>query len=429
MNSPAGHYRAGQIWRMGVPVATPVGARDFLTGLSALIARREVYISAFENDTRDLLGTPYVRGTNSGRAALFFALQAMKELSSRDEVVVPAFVCPSVGRAVIKAGLKPVLCDVTSSGSGLDAKSLERTLNRRTLAVVAAHLYGYPCDIEPILKLSHSKGAMVIEDGAQAFGAKLHERCVGTLADVGVFSFGMSKVLWSINGGLITSSNPELIAHVDAVSAISPKPSRFREGVDLAKFGVLAILVRSHHLSLLSAVWSGAIRGRSDCEDFNAAVCPPSNAGVGSALLTKLSEITDMRKRNASYFADCLSGLDGLILPDVAEGGKPVYLRFPIVVKDTIVKQKIIANLRGRGINVSEMYTRRSYEALRDLTGANSGHPHTEYLIERMLNLPTHPFMRECDLNATVEAFESARGRGTRVAGFCAVPQAKANAN
>jgi dTDP-4-amino-4,6-dideoxygalactose transaminase len=418
------------MWRMGVPVATPVNASDFLTGLSALLTCRESYRSAFENDLRNLLGVPFVRGTNSGRAALFFTLQAMKKLSSRDEVIVPAFVCPSVGRAVVKAGLKPVLCDVTSSGSGLDAKSLERTLHQRTLAVVAAHLYGYPFDVTPILKLAHSEGAMVVEDGAQAFGAKLHDQYVGTRADAGVFSFGMSKVLWSINGGLITSSNPELIRHVDDALAPSPRLSWFREAAGLAKFGVLAILVRSHHLRPLSAVWSGAIRGRSDCEDFTTALYPQGNAAIGSALLPRLTEITRVRRRNASYFADRLSRLDGLILPNVTFESDPVYLRFPIVVKDTDVKQTLIAKLRGRGINVSEMYTRRSYEALRDLTGATSGHPHTEYLMERMLNLPTHQFMRECHLNATVDAFESVLGRrraSARV--FCARHQTKANAN
>jgi perosamine synthetase len=423
-------YWTGRMWRMGVPVATPVNAGDFITGLSALVTRREIHRGTFENALRDLLGAPFVRATSSGRAALFFTLKAMKRLSSRDEVVVPAFVCPSVGRAVVKAGLKPVLCDVTSSGSGLDAKSLERALNRRTLAVVAAHLYGYPCDVTQILKLSHSEGAMVIEDGAQAFGAKLRDQYVGTLADAGVFSFGMSKVLWSINGGLITSSNPELIRDVDEALAASPQLSRLRETVDLAKFGVLAILVRSHHLSPLSAVWNGAIRGRRDCEDFNAALCSPSDAAVGSALLPRLREITHVRRRNASYFADGLSGLDGLILPNVASETEPVYLRFPIIVEDILLKQKLIASLRGRGINVSEMYARRSYEALRDLTGSDSGYPHTEYLMGRMLNLPTHPFMRDCDLKATVDAFDSVLGcRRTRAAVLCAGHQTKANAN
>src|SRR5690348_7532137 len=111
------------MWRMGVPVATPVGAGELLKALSAL-ARPERYRPEFERAVRILLGSPFVRSTNSGRSALFITLQAMRQSSSRDEVVIPAFVCPSVGRAVIKAGLKPVLCDVGPGGSGLDAEFL-----------------------------------------------------------------------------------------------------------------------------------------------------------------------------------------------------------------------------------------------------------------------------------------------------------------
>src|SRR5258708_1297150 len=98
-------------FRMGVPVATPISAADCLAGGAALV-RRGAHRPAFENEVRNLLGMDFVRSTNSGRSALYFTLQAMKQSSSRNEVVIPAFVCPSVGRAVVKAGLKAVLCDV-----------------------------------------------------------------------------------------------------------------------------------------------------------------------------------------------------------------------------------------------------------------------------------------------------------------------------
>src|SRR5690348_13224964 len=172
------------MWKMGVPVATPVSANDWLSAALALRSP-ENHRLAFENEVGNLLGTPFVRSTSSGRAALFITLQAMKRFSSRHEVVIPAFVCPSVGRAVVKAGLKPVLCDVGLSGSGLDLNSLERVLNRRTLAVVTAHLYGYPSEVKPIVARSHAAGAVVIEDAAQAFGAKIHHQFAGAIADAG----------------------------------------------------------------------------------------------------------------------------------------------------------------------------------------------------------------------------------------------------
>src|ERR1041385_3351992 len=143
------------IWRMGVPVATPITLRDWLAAPPALL-RREAWRGSFETEVSNLLKVDFVRAPNSGRAALFLALRAMKRMSGREEVVIPAFVCPSVGRAVVKAGLKPILCDVGPTGSGLDPVDLERVLSSGTLAVVAAHLYGYPTDIGSILKLSHA---------------------------------------------------------------------------------------------------------------------------------------------------------------------------------------------------------------------------------------------------------------------------------
>jgi len=345
---------------MGVPVATPITAHDFLQAVWALVKSGECR-SAFECAVRDLMSVPFVHSTNSGRSALFITLQAMRRVSSRDEVVIPAFVCPSVGRAVVKAGLKPVLCDVGPGGSGLDADFLGRVATRRTLAVVTAHLYGYPCEMTTTLDVSRSIGAFVIEDAAQAFGAKLRGRYVGTTADVGIFSFGMSKVLWTINGGLIATSNSTLAKHIDRGLASSPEVHTFSEAADVAKLGVLRMVVCRHHLGPLAALWSSTMRGRQDSNDFDVLKCPPSNAAIAQALLPRLAEITRIRRRNASYFHGCLSGLDKLILPDENPASEPVFLRFPIVVNDVGVKKELLASLHAKGINASEMYTRLSY--------------------------------------------------------------------
>lgn len=406
------------MWRMGVPVATPVSIGDCLAAALA-ISRRGAHRPAFEGEVRRLLEATFVRGTNSGRAALFLTLQAMKQFSSRDEVVIPAFVCPSVGRAAVKAGLKPVLCDVGPTGSGLDLNSLERVISRRTLAVVTAHLFGYPCDIGPLLELSHSAGALVIEDAAQAFGAKFRGRYAGTMADAGIFSFGMSKVLWSIGGGLISTSRPELARYVGNLLSEFEEPGRLREAVGVCKFGVLSMLVRSHYLGPVATVWNGWMRGKHDCDDFVAAALPSSNAAVARALLPRLADITHLREWAASYYLASLSGLDGLTLPEVAPSAEPVFLRFPIIVKDVGLKKKLLDRLRAVGINVSEMYARSSYEALRQFTVRDAHCPHTDYLVERMLNLPTHPYVEERDLAAAVDAFGSVLGRRRAGAAVC----------
>lgn len=403
-----------QMWRMGVPVATPIMASDFFTAASALAARHD-HKSDFERELRAFLGIPFVRCTNSGRAALFLVLRAMKRLSTRAEVVIPAYVCPSLGRAVVKAGLKPVLCDVEAGGSGLDIPYLDRVINRGTLAVVTAHLYGYPSDIAKTTEVAHSAGAMVIEDAAQAFGAKFQGCCVGTRADAGVFSFAMSKVLWTMGGGLIATSNPELFRGIEIELANSRPVPALRRALAVAKFGILAVLLRGHHLGPIAAIWDRLLRGKADCDDFVASAMPPASAAVARTLLRRLDEITRLRRQNASYFAAHLSQFDEIILPPSRPDSEPVFLRFPIVVKDLRVKKELLLDLRKRGINVSEMYGRESYDALQEFAKRDSRRPTTEFLAEHMLNLPTHPYMRERDLSETVAAFRSTlshHGRG-----------------
>ena len=398
------------IMRMGVPVATPICAGDCIAAASALLGR-DGHRGEFEADIRDLFGAAHARSLSSGRTALLVVLRSMKQTRLRDEVVLPAYACPSIARSVVKAGLKPVLCDVGPSGSGLDLPSLERALTRRTLAVVAAHLYGYPCDVAPIFERTHNAGAMLIEDAAQAFGAKWNGADVGTFGDAGIFSFGMSKVLWSIAGGLAITSDPDLAQQIDRQVEALPEMSVWSEAVGIAKLGVLGFLVRRRHLLLLDAVWGSMLRGKNDCDDFDAYLGASSHAAVAKRLVQRLSEITRIRRQNAQYLAAHLADLSDIVLPDVPPGSEPVFLRFPVIASSGNLRRELVSQVRAQGINASEMYSEQSSEALRTFATRDSYCPQAEYLSDRMLNLPTHPFMRESDLDRIVTTFRSVLGR------------------
>lgn len=396
--------------RMGVPVATPVDVACLRAGARALLDRRDATLD-FERDLQDLLGASLVRGTNSGRAALYAVLLAMRRMSSRDEVVLPAFACPSIGRAVVKAGLKAVLCDVEASGSGLEPKSLERAVTTRTLAVVAAHLYGCPCELAPVLRISRSAGAMVIEDCAQAFGARLNGRFVGTLADAGVFSFGMSKPLWTNGGGAICTSHLELSEHLDRVTRSFSEVPRTRQAIDMAKFAALSRIVRSHRLGPLDTLWGAALRGKDDCADFRVRRLPSTHAAAGRTLLRRLEEINEIRRRNAVYFSEHLTGCGEICLPELTPDSEPIFLRFPVIVNEPETRRQLIRGLHRAGINASRMYERESYEGLKTFAVRPSECARTEYLVDRMLNLPTHAYMRSEDLSAAVDIFKAILGR------------------
>jgi perosamine synthetase len=396
---------------MGVPVATPVSLRDVGAGVASLF-KPGGKVPAFGEDIMSLYGhRPYAL-VNSGRAALYLVLAAMKGTSLRDEVVIPAFVCPTVGRAVAKAGLRTVLCDVNARDFGPDLDALQQAIGRRTLAVITTHLFGYPTDVAPILGLARSAGAMVIEDCAQAFGAAVDGRQTGTSADAGVFSFGMSKVLFTMGGGLLLANNPLVAERLSGMLPSIPPASRASQAAGLLKFSAVSVLVQGHHLGPFAGVWAGALRGRHDTDDFTAEAYSPAQAAVGSSLLKRIGEITAIRQRHAAYFAERLSDFRGIRLPQSQPGSRPVFLRFPIVVQDPVRRNILLTRLKRKGINASEMYDRSSYARLREFAPGDRNLPGTEYLVDRILNLPTHPYVRREDLEDTVTAFEETFSNG-----------------
>ena len=388
---------------MGVPVATPLATDDCWAAYRAM-GRPHTGLDA---TLKGMLGVPYARPMSSGRAALYLILQAMRRTSARLEVIIPAFVCPSVGRAVAKAGLRPVLCDVNPRGFGLDLASLDRLLSTNTLAVVAAHLYGYVSDIRPVLEMAHGVRAMVIEDAAQAFGARWDGQYAGTLGDAGVISFGMSKGLGVGGGGVVTTHEGDLGRHVERLSQAIPHGSRVREVKALCKMALAGMLVRSHHLGPVASIWGGMIRGKDDCDDFRVMQCLSVHAAAAGSALSRMNEITRVRQQNAAALHSRLAEFDGIVLPEQTPGSEPIALRFPVVVQDIPVKGELLQRLRAIGINVSEIYTRASYEAVRGFAWRRSSCPNTEYLADRMLVLPTHCYVRESDIAGIAAAFAS----------------------
>src|SRR5436309_1199496 len=158
-----------RIGRTLPPAAAPLGWIDLWHGaagaLSPATSRRRV-----EEQIRRRFGVRHVFLVSSGTAALTLSLKALRSLSGRTEVVIPAYTCYSVAAAVEKAGLRPVLCDIDPSTFDFDHALLERTLGANTLCVIAHHLFGVPSDIERIRAVCSARGIFVVEDAAQAMG-------------------------------------------------------------------------------------------------------------------------------------------------------------------------------------------------------------------------------------------------------------------
>ncbi len=162
-----------------------------------------------EREFAALVGSKYCLATNSGTAALHLALAAAG-VRPGDEVIVPAFTFVATALAVMHAGAVPVFVDVESTTMGMDPALLEAAITSRTRAVVPVHLHGVPCQLQPLLDVAERRGLLLIEDAAQAHGARYRGRMVGTLGAAGIFSLQSSKSLACGEGGLVVTDDEGL---------------------------------------------------------------------------------------------------------------------------------------------------------------------------------------------------------------------------
>ncbi len=166
-------------------------------------------VAAFEKEFAGYCGTAECVALNSGTSALHLALLAAG-VGPGDEVITVPFTFVASVAAVIYAGARPVLVDIDPRSFTLDPAAIEAAVTPRTKAILPVHLYGQPADMDPIMEIARQRGLVVIEDAAQAHGAKYKGRPVGSIGDMACFSFYPGKNLGAYGeGGAVTTSNRE----------------------------------------------------------------------------------------------------------------------------------------------------------------------------------------------------------------------------
>ena len=166
-------------------------------------------VSSCEDALNDYTGSAYSVGVSSGTDALLLSLMA-EGIGPGDEVITSPYTFFSTGGSVARLGAKPVFVDIDKDSFNICPRNIEEKITERTKAIIPVHLYGQLADIEPILHLAKKYGLLVIEDAAQALGARNGDRHAGTFGDYGCFSFFPSKNLGGAgDGGLITTQSEE----------------------------------------------------------------------------------------------------------------------------------------------------------------------------------------------------------------------------
>jgi dTDP-4-amino-4,6-dideoxygalactose transaminase len=336
----------------------------------------------FEAQFAKLLTVKHAYAVANGTAALHLACEIL-DLQPGDEVLCPALTFVASANAILYTQAKPVFVDINGPHDlNLSVEDTSRKVTGRTKAIMVVHYGGFPCDMDAICDLGRRHGLKIIEDCAHAPGAIYHSqngpRKVGTLGNVGCFSFFSNKNMTTGEGGMVVTNDDELAEKIR--------------------------LARSHGMTTLT--WDRH-KGHSFSYDvvtkgYNYRL-DEVRAALGAVQLSRLADGNARRRYLTSLYREQLKDLPQLELPFLSMPleASSCHL-FPILLHAEVDRAKFMQYLAGCGIQTSIHYPPiPSFSYYQQLfpTGYDHGLPHTEEVVTREVTLPLFPSMTEEQLN------------------------------
>lgn len=293
-------------------------------------------VEAFEAEVAAFVGAEHAIGVSSGTDAILLALMALG-IGPGDEVICPAFTFFATAGCISRTGATPVFVDSCAGCFNLDPDSLRSKITSRTKAIIPVHLFGQAADMDPVMAIAEEHGLSVIEDGAQAIGAKYKGRGCGTIGEFGTYSFFPSKNLGGFgDGGMVVTNDAELAEKSAVLRMHGSKPKYF------------------HHV----------IGGNFRIDALQAALL--------RVKLRCYGDYTAARQANAAFYTDALSQLPGVVAADASEHRCPAG---PAAVVEGDGARVILPSACGHNEHIWNQYTLRVLgegrrDALREHLGA-----------------------------------------------------------
>jgi CDP-6-deoxy-D-xylo-4-hexulose-3-dehydrase len=352
---------------------------------------------AFEAQFAEYIGSKHAIFVNSGSSAnllAFFALvnpecpespNGASRIRQGQEVIVPALTWSTTVWPIVQAGLIPVLVDSDPNSLQVDLDTIEAALSATTGAICPVHVLGNAVNLDKILDISKQHRLWVIEDTCESLGTKLQKQFVGTLGDIGTYSFFFSHHITTIEGGMIVTDNDEMA-------------ELFR-------------CLRAHG-------WTRHLRNKAKIESVYSDIDPrflfinsgfnvrPTeiNAAFGMKQLGKLEGFNQRRVEIANYWNEELASLiaDKLIVPmQPTKGSSPTWFGFPVLCESGKVRNGLQSHLERRGIETRPViagnlarqpaFKHIKHRVVGDLAGANA-------VMDRGLFWGSHPFMTQAEI-------------------------------
>jgi len=349
-----------------IPAAKPLIGQEERDAVDSILLSGQLAqgteVASFESEfSETLVDGRSAIATNSGTAGLHLGLLAAG-IGPGDEVIVPSFTFAATANSVALTGATPVFADIEPDHYCLDPRSVEGLITDRTRAIMPVHLYGHPANMTDFAVLAEQHGLLLFEDAAQAHGASLHGKRVGSFGAFAMFSLYPTKNMTSGEGGMVTTGSEEI-----------------------------ARMLRLLRNQGMERQYENEVVG------FNARMTN-IHAAIGRVQLTKVWGWTEKRRQNAAFLA---ANIDGVTAPAVAKGAEHVYHQYTVRVTED--RDRIVAALRDEYQIGSGVYYPIPNHRLAPF--ASTAHlPVTEDAAREVLSLPVHPSLTEAHLDRIVTA-------------------------
>jgi perosamine synthetase len=323
-------------------------------------------VAEFEERFAAYVGAQYAVATVNGTSAIHLALRLLG-IGPGDEVIVPALTFVGTVNPVVYAGATPVAVDVDPQTWNISVNALEKAVTERTRAVIPVHLYGNPADMTAVGEIARRYGLYIIEDAAEALGATFRDRHVGTLGDLGVFSFNGNKVMTTGGGGMLVTDDRDMAARARL----------------LVNQGRASGMIEYEHQEI----------------GYNYRLTN-LQAALGLAQMERLPEFLVVKRRNAALYRQELQGVPGLQWQTELEGAKSNWWLFSILIDGQeygMEKGAVAERLLAAGVQVRPLFRPLACQPAYTQYGFKKCAV-SELLFSKGLNLPSATSLTEEDV-------------------------------
>jgi len=339
------------------------------------------YIEQFEAALEEYLDIEHAVVFNSGTTALVSALTALG-IGHGDEVIVPSFTFISTANSVQLSGGTPVFADIETGRYGLDPDSVANAITADTAAILPVHYSGKPYLTDEIQALAHEHDIPVLEDAAEALGAETGGQKVGTIGDIGVYSFCQNKIITTGEGGAAVTDDPEL---ADELRLLRSHGRASADYFDSASGGEYVTLGNNFRMSDMVA-------------------------SIGVAQMEKIEDIISRRRKRAGMLSDDLGNVAHVEPPSDSPDGRHVYQLYTVTFADHVDRNSVSEYLADRGI-ASKVYFDPVHKTnfYQSIDGYRTMDlDMTNEISSRVLSLPMYPDLPLEDVDRIVSTIERA---------------------